>query len=293
MFHQGSCFITTRSCSKSEMRARAVGQDSCCWLPGRHSWHAGRFFRRLSEENKGILFFFLLLLVGGCGGCGEKGVEGLTEDGRRDGASPSEALSIPPCLWDGGCVLKYPWQHCCVPGTYRGNVALCLCVFVRARVSRMRRSIRAYSVTLIFTRSDREATSASISLPLDGHLSQTPFFQPSTDPSPHPPSPATLQPHTCSLNAYKTHFRTLRLLSRKNAYWLMIHQPTVSYACTMHSVVPSDSLHWLWGHKAPIPHRRRLAKRTHARVHTFVHAHAGGHLKGSHICSPGADQDVF
>lgn len=74
----------------------------------------------------------------------------------------------------------------------------------------MCRSIRADSVTLIFTRSDGEATSGPISPPLDGHLSQTPFFQPSTA-----PPPLSFPPHTCALNAHKTHFRSLRLLSRK------------------------------------------------------------------------------
>lgn len=184
MFHQGSYFITTWSCSKSEMRARAVGQDSCCWLPGRHSWHAGRFLGDWVRRIRGFCFF------SSPGwrvwGLRWKGVEGLTEDGRRDGASPSEALSIPPAYG----MADVSWSIHDNTAACQGHTAVTwprVCVFVRARVSRICRSIRAYLVTLIFTQSDREATSVSISTLLDGHLS-TPFFQPSTGP-PLPPFP--------------------------------------------------------------------------------------------------------
>lgn len=45
---------------------------------------------------RGFCFFFFFSWLEGVGVVAKRGVEGLTEDGRRDGASPSEGLSPPP-----------------------------------------------------------------------------------------------------------------------------------------------------------------------------------------------------
>lgn len=47
---------------------------------------------------RGFWFFFFFSWLEGVWGLWRKGVEGLSEDGRRDGASPSEALRSPPPL---------------------------------------------------------------------------------------------------------------------------------------------------------------------------------------------------
>ncbi len=139
------------------MKAPVLGQDSCCFsrtpplpLPvdnQRAFLRLSRFFGEKKEQ--GSSFGGKARENGGCG----------FEEGRGRGSAPAPLkLSASPRLWDGGCVWGYLWQHCCMPGTYHGNMAkeswfLCVCVSVCVVQIHYGPHIL---VTLIFTQSDRK-----------------------------------------------------------------------------------------------------------------------------------------
>lgn len=111
-------------------------------------------------------------------------------------------------------------------------------------------------MTLIFTQSDREATSASIRWARRAFITDT--FLSAFDCPPPLPTTTTHMLFECIQNP----FPQFEAAVEENAHSLMIHHPTVSHACTMHFVVPS--LHRLWGHGARGQRRLSLAERTRA-----------------------------
>lgn len=92
------CLITLPAIEHS----LTLGQDSCCVLPDLPSWQAERRIRDRDSDFGG---------------------RGLKNGGWEFSAPAPLKRSASPRLWDGWCVWGYPWQHCCMPGTYHGNMA--------------------------------------------------------------------------------------------------------------------------------------------------------------------------